>query len=102
MKAAKIDTNYGILMFQNSMRNMGSKTMDLVKKEVNEAFGKIRMFVEESKKLGFEHKVAIAEEQFVPELKEYFEEIDYININIGSITLANVYRSICILVHVLR
>ena len=92
IEAAKVSTKYSLLLFQNDVRTFGKDGSPIhdMKRILRECFHEIDQAVyHANESTGLKHKVAIAEELFVPELFEYHEQIDILNQKIRSQNLKN-------------
>ena len=92
MKTANTDTNYAVLMFQNNIRSLGQVYDEFgenaMKHEIEEAFEKIKV-VKKNNEGNFRHNISIAEEQYPPELEEFFGIIWLVNEMIREENLKN-------------
>ena len=52
--------------------------------ELNETFSRIKSIIRIQNSKGFDHKVAIAEEQYPPELADHFGDIAFVNSMINT------------------
>ena len=84
VKKAKVNTDFALLLFQNSIRTLASMSDDALIEELENSFSEIRKIVEKQNQNGFYHRIAIAEEQFAPELFDYFGDIAFINYKINK------------------
>ena len=89
---AKMKTRYALLLFQNDIKDLGriweeegKKSMEKVVKELFEKITEIK----NANTKDIDHKIAIAEEQYPPELTEYFGLIWLINEKIREENQAN-------------
>ena len=79
IKTSKVNTDFGVLMFQNSIRNLAKLSDEKLIEELENTFRRLRNAVNHQNSQGFHHRLAIAEEQYAPELHEYFGDIAFIN-----------------------
>ena len=69
---AKVDTNFGVLLFQNSVRSVARMNDKDLNEELNQTFSRIESIMSKQNSKGFKHRLAIAEEQYAPELVDFF------------------------------
>lgn len=79
VKKAKVDTNFGVLLFQNSIRNLARMNDEKLINELCETFKRMRRIISKQNENDFHHRLAIAEEQYAWELNDYFDYITFIN-----------------------
>ena len=81
---AKVNTDFGVLLFQNSVRQLAKMNDEDLVLKLNKTFKQMRKIIDDSNQKGFYHRLVIAEEQYAPELEEYFGDIAFINEKISD------------------